>query len=182
MIFRWFSKGREPEHPAKHALPTVRFEASRVTETVKADLLASINEFEDLPVGEEEAIYEVALNSITRGRDLGMLAKALTELGVQKARAAYIASFLHNRATSLMQGERALASGLTEAKWTYSGAPCVTTNPPIEEELRRDALHKAANGKSYPIASGMLMDGRRVFPGREPGCKCIGSPIVGSCG
>jgi hypothetical protein len=114
-------KGR----PAR-SLPTVKFDASRVTQDVQDDLKATIRALSD--IGEEhfQAVYDAALESIKRGRDLGMLCRAISDLklpGMTKARAADIARLLNNRATTLMTTQRQLDAGITRARWLYSGAP-----------------------------------------------------------
>jgi hypothetical protein len=177
MISRFFTRRRKPDEKALR-IPTVRFDASLVTESVKADLWKTIQEFEDLPAGEERAIYEAALLSISRGRDLYVLSVALVDMGVAKERAADIALMLNNRASSIMEADRKVALGITHAQWTYAGAPCFSGRSPAAADRRRDAAHKAANGKLYPLATGMLIDGRHIHPGREPGCKCVSIVVV----
>ena len=179
MIRSWFAKGSNPDiAPSGPTLPTVKFDASRVTEAVKADLWTSIQEFEDLPVGEEEAIYEAALRSISKGRALNILSDALIGVEVPKARAAEIAILLNNRATAMMAADRQLALGITEGIWRYSGAPCLSGRPQSDADRRRDQAHKAADGKRYRLAQGLLIEGRLTHPGREPGCKCFSKPII----
>ena len=162
----------------KPTLPTVRFDASRVTHAVRADLRERINEFEDLPYGEEQTIYDAALAAVTKGGALDILASTLTGMGVPSGRAAEIARYLCFRASEIMNVERSVALGLTEAKWSYSGAPCYSTNTPTPAQCRQDATHKAANGRRYPIPTGMLIDGRRTHPGMEPGCKCVSVAVI----
>jgi hypothetical protein len=90
-----------------------------------------------------------------------------------------VALSLNNRASSLMQVDQQSALGITEAKWLYSGAPCfVSKHPAPADELRRDAEHKAANGKRYPLNEGLMIGGRLTYPGREAGCKCVANPVV----
>lgn len=177
MIFGWFSKGGEPL-PSKPTLPTVRFDSSRVKDHVKADLWASIQEFEDLPLGSEQAVYDAALRSIMKGRAFDILSRALVAMDVHKSRAAEITTLLHNRATAMMALDRQLALGITEGKWLYSGAPCYSTRRPSPADLRQDAAHKAANGKVFALTTGLVIDGRATHPGREPGCKCMANSVI----
>ena len=178
MAVGWLSKLRDKAPGKKPALPTVAFDASRVTDGIKADLWAKVQELEDLPNGQQEAVYEAALRSVSRGRDLHVLAKALTEIGVPSARASEIAFYLNNRATSMMNIDRMLSVGITEAKWLYSGAPCYCKYPPTDADLRRDEAHKAANGNRFPLAKGLQTNDGWAYPGRELGCKCIANGIV----
>lgn len=179
MILSWFTKLGSPDLPPNGpTLPTVKFDASRVTDAVKADLWESIQEFDDLPVGEGEAIYQAALCSISKGRALNILSDALTGIEVPKARAAEIAILLNNRATAMMDADRQLALGITEGIWLYSGAPCCSGRLQNDADRRRDDAHKAANGKRYLLAQGLLIEGRLTYPGREQGCKCSSKPII----
>jgi hypothetical protein len=159
-------------------LPTVRFDPQQVTETVKADLWANVQEFDDLPLGHEAEVYETALSSIQRGRDLYILSTHLIQLGVPKKRAFEISRYLNNRATSLMLIENWLKLGIDRANWLYSGAPCRSGRFPTETDRQRDNAHKSANGTSYQISNGMMVNGKWTHPGREPGCKCVALPII----
>lgn len=149
----------------RSSIPTVRFDRTRVTEAVKADLWTTVQEYEDLPVGEERAIYEAALEGISRGRDLGFITKAMTVRGMPQRRAGEIAHHLTNRAMGFIDTERMATLGITEARWLWSGACGVEG-------------HKAANGKMYDPQSGVKIGGRTTVPGREPGCSCVGNPVV----
>jgi hypothetical protein len=177
MVFGWFSKEAKPS-TGSQTLPTVRFDSSRVKDHVKSDLWANIQELEDLPLGSEQAVYDAALRSILKGRALDILSKALVKLDIPTARASEITLLLHNRATAMMALDRQLALGLTKGKWLYSGAPCYSTRQPTTTDLRRDAAHKAANGKIFPLIKGLVIDGRTTHPGREPGCKCVTNAVI----
>ena len=162
----------------QRTLPTVRFDPSRVTDAVKNDLWDRVQEFEDMPYGQEQAIYDAALASIVKGGALPILAGALTAMGVQRERATEISRYLWFRASAIMNVERMVALGLKEAKWRHSGAPCYTRVTPTQAQLHMDAAHKMADGKCYPILKGMLIDGRRTHPGMDPGCRCLSMAIV----
>src|SRR5271168_4676967 len=74
---------------------------------------------------------------------------------------------------------KSMSIGITHAIWLYSGAPCC--EDPKDRSLqdaRRDAAHKAADGQRYEIATGMLLDGKWVHPGQEPGCKCSSKSVI----
>lgn len=71
-----------------------------------------------------------------------------------------------------------IGAGLTEGKWLHSGAPCHASYPPTEEDLKRDAAHRAVNGKRFPLSRGMIIDGQATYPHTERGCKCVTNPMV----
>lgn len=175
MVFGWISKLASG---ACSTVPTVKFDASRVATAVREDLWARIQEFEDLPVGEEHRVFETTLRSVLSGRNVGLLTNALVEMDVPRLRATYIATYLNNRATSLMNVAKASSLGLTEGKWLYSGAPCYGTNDPSVAELEMDAAHKSVDRKKFPLDKGMKLNGSWTYPGIEPGCKCVMAPVV----
>ncbi|HEY5305172.1 MAG TPA: hypothetical protein VIJ52_00695 [Pseudolabrys sp.] len=163
-------------------IPTVKFDASMVTEAVKADLKQNILLLGDIDKNHFDQVYDAALRSITAGRDLHVLYSALVQMnigGMTKRRAEDIARLLNNKATALMQRTRQAAVGITQAKWLYSGAPCkINPKAPSDQDKRQDAAHRAANGKIFEISKGMFLDGKRTWPGVEPGCRCASMPVV----
>lgn len=171
-LWRRFSKRAGEASPAPttaNRIPTVRFDPARVTDAVKADLWANVRALGDVAEENLKPVYQVALQSILKGRDLGMLCDALTTMGgMTKQRAAEISHLLNNKATALMEDERRIALGITHAVWLYSGAPCGN----------HDAEHKAANGASYRIGEGLLIGGARTSPGREAGCRCVSRSVI----
>jgi hypothetical protein len=168
------------DHPASQAMPTVKFDPSTVTKTVKANLRRNIESLHDLEKKHIREIYEVALRSILAGRNIHMLTTALIAVeGISKGRAAEIARSLHKKATEQINRERQTSLGITNAKWLYANAPCMR-DPfhPTDAEVQRDAAHKAANGKRYEISKGLFVDGKWTWPGAEDNCKCISRSII----
>jgi hypothetical protein len=163
-------------------IPTVKFDASRVTEAVKADIRQNIIRLEEIDRNHFDRVYEAALRSISAGRDLRVLYNALIEMkisGMTKRRAADIALLLNNKATALMDRERLESLGIKHALWVYSGAPCeINPKEPTGQESQQNAAHKAANGKSFDVSKGMFLDGKWTWPGVEPGCRCMSRPVV----
>jgi hypothetical protein len=150
-------------------IPTVSFDATKVTETVKADLSQNLRAIQEIPSGDFEVIYDAALRSISAGRALGILCQALMTLdGMSKRRAKEISLALNNKATALMNAEQQERLGIKYAIWCYSSAPCG----------EQDSTHKAANGKPYLVTKGMFLNGRWTRPGREEGCKCVSRSMI----
>jgi uncharacterized protein with gpF-like domain len=159
-------------------IPTVSFDASRVSEAVKADLRNNILLLRDVDEHHFDQVYEAALRSITAGRDLSVLYNALMRMniaGMTKGRASDIAHLLNNNATALMTRERLDTLGIKQAVWRYSGAPC-EINP--KTPTGQDAAHRAANGKSFDVSKGMFLNGKWTWPGTEPGCRCVSKSCV----
>lgn len=182
--------GREPKPtvaPTRavepvNAIPTVSFDPKRVTEAVKADLKNNIKEAKEFDESNFQQIYDAALQSISRGGDLATLFNVIMKLnlpGMTKQRAGEISRSLNFKATALMQQDRQVLAGIKHAVWLYSGAPCqMNPKTPSAKDICQDAAHKAANGKWYEVAKGMLLNGRFTLPGREDGCKCSSRPII----
>src|SRR5665213_3871854 len=152
-------------------IPTVKFDASMVTEAVKADLKQNILLLGDIDKNHFEQVYDAALRSITAGRDLHVLYSALIQMnidGMTKQRASQIALILNNKASALIQRTHRLSVGITQARWLYS-APCkINPKNPSDQDKRQDAAHWAANGMIFEVSKGMFLDGKWTWPGVEP--------------
>ena len=177
-MFGFFSKRSDQRAKTRASVPTVKFDPKQLTKAIRADLSARINEFEDLPEGKQAQIFDAAVVMAEPGRDLSYLASALINLGVPKGRASYIALYLANRSTALMNVARMRDNGLSEGKWLYSGAPCYATNAPTIAELAIDEAHRTANGRRFLLDKGLKLHSVWTFPGLEPGCKCVTIAVV----
>ncbi len=170
-MFGWGKRQRDPKGQTLIRIPTVKFDAARVTETVKADLRQNIKSLNEVSPGDFDMIYDAALRSISAGGALHILYQTLMTIdGMGKRRAADISRSLNIKATALMQIEGQKRLGIEYAIWMYSGAPCGSAE--------QDAAHKAANGKPYLVDQGMLLNGFRTWPGREDDCKCVSRPVL----
>jgi hypothetical protein len=161
-----------------HGIPTVGFDASRITEPVKADIRRNIMLLEEVDESHFDQLYDAALRSISAGRDLSLLYNALVQMNIQgmtKRRAEEIARLLNNKATALMDRERQQSLGVKSALWLYSGALC-EINP--KKPTGQDAAHRAANGKPFDVSKGMFLNGKWTWPGVEPGCRCVSKSVV----
>lgn len=167
---------------AGYKVPTVKFDTERVTEAVKVDLKNNIKKIKEFDESSFEKIYEAALQSVSRGRDLGVLAAAIMDLklpAMTKRRAGEIALSLNNKATALMSRDQGMSKGIKYGIWSYSGAPCqINPKKPSAKDIRQDAAHKAADGKRYELAKGMRLNGKFTTPGREEGCRCASRAII----
>jgi hypothetical protein len=152
-------------------ISTVKFNPAKVTGTVKADLWQNIKLIKEVPSNDFDMIYDAALGSISAGRALHILYRALMTIdGMNKRRAEDISRLLNDRATALMLAEEQERLGIKYAIWLYSGAMCGS--------MEQDVIHKAANGKPYLVTKGMFLNGYQTWPGREEGCKCVSKPMV----
>jgi hypothetical protein len=185
MFSRLFGKrspvDQPPEQAHPHSVPTVKFDAGPVTDRIRADIEAAINGLSDIPKSRRPAIVQAAIQSVSAGRDLAVVARSIDESeidGMTKARASAIARFVNNRAAALINQQRQLANGITTARWVHV-ASCVPDprNATAEEKLR-DELHQNTDGKRFDVAKGMQIGERWTLPGYDEGCKCTSESII----
>lgn len=184
----WFIRKKakmssEPEEKVgRNRIPTVKFDASRVTEDVKLEIRESVAQIGEIDARHFDEIYDAALRSVSAGRDLHVLYEALMRIsadGITRRKAEEIARHINNRATSFMNRNRQKALGIEDAVWLYSGAPCMTnTHKPTAEEIRQDAAHKLASGTRFKASKGMFLDGKWTWPGQENGCRCFSKSVI----
>lgn len=151
----WFFGKRDKSVNAaaktKLQMPTVKFDQSRVTPAVEADIRTTLQGLPEIPAAKRQRIYDAALKSIRAGHALNILNDVLIGTGMDKRRAAEIDRLVNNRATSLIERERQSALGIREAVWRYFGAPCMfRPKTPSPEDIKRNAEHEAVNGKHFP--------------------------------
>ncbi len=162
-------------------MPTVKFDTSRLTATVLAEVESAVRELPEVTRENFGDVYDLTVRACARGGDMALLSGGLMEMdlrGMSWKRASQISRELWFRAKELMDRERQAELGITHARWRYANAPCmVDPANPSDSDLKRDAAHKAADGKVYVIADGLLIDGRLSWPGREPGCRCSSRSI-----
>jgi len=171
--------GRSKTEPVR-SIPTVKFDKSRVTARVRADLRRSISQIADIKKSDRDEVYAAAVKSIEAGRDLGSLARGLRDIcGLSQRRAAEIAHRLNGEATATMNADQQTGLGITHARWVYSGAPCVPhPKSATDDQWKVDAAHKAADGKTYEVSKGMKLAGVWVRPGQLEFCKCVSRSII----
>jgi hypothetical protein len=177
-LFRRRHKGKAAPASTNHGIPTVKFDRSRVTKEVRKDVEDAIATLPEIPAQLRKWLFDIAIESISRGRDLFILADALRQSDIpdmDAAKAGDIAGFLNNRATALMRENERLKLGITGAKWLSPGAPCFRTIHGLEHLAQ---AHVEASGKIYEISKGLLIEGRPSWPGRDRGCICVSTSVI----
>lgn len=115
-----------------------------------------------------EQLTEAMAASVTAGRDLGGLYKALTErMGVAQSRAKLIATDQNNKATSAIDRLRKQELGITQSLWKHI---------PVAKQPRPS--HMKADGAIYNNIEGCLIDGKLIWPGEEINCHCISRAVI----
>lgn len=175
---------RSRSSPGLQAMPTVKFDPSTVSKSVKLDLRRNIELLPDLERNHVKQIYELALRSISVGGDLHLFCTELMNMnvkGMTTGGAAEIGRSLSNKATALMGRERQASLGITHALWMYPNAPCMKDpfcSCPTAADVQQDSAHRAANGKKYEISKGLFVNGKWTWPGVEEGCKCSSRSVL----
>jgi len=121
-----------------------------------------------IPSQQFTAIEGAVMRSVQAGRDLKTLRDELIDLGAKsKKRAALIARDQNNKATAVMNKERCLSLGLTQAKWLHS-----------KGGVHPRPSHVAATGEVYDIAQGCYIDDEYIMPGEKINCRCVSQTVI----
>jgi uncharacterized protein with gpF-like domain len=147
---------------------TVRFKMSRAqNEAYQGVIGEQVALIKSIASQHLAAVEGVVMRSVQRGRDLGTLARELEEgHGVTKRRAAFIARSQNNMATATLVAARQVELGIM-ARWSHSAGGRV----PRPE-------HVAFSGQPYDPKRGAFLEGKWVWPGSEPNCRCVSIPII----
>ena len=174
------TEGQPSANDSQSKLPTVKFDETKLSPTVKAQLKKDITTSELIGKKNAPYIYSIALEALRSGRDAHHLYTGLMRIeGMQKGSAHRITRFLLNRASALMNIESSLSLGLTEAIWVYSKAPCMyDCKRPSEADLQQDADHRALDGKKFDIRTGVKVGETYIWPGSKEGCRCSSRSVL----
>ncbi|QCE35650.1 hypothetical protein FAI40_10105 [Acetobacteraceae bacterium] len=153
---------------------TVKF---RPTEEIKQAMALSIAEnvslIKSIASKYLTDVEGAVMRSALAGRDLATLSTELEEkYGATKRRAAFIARDQNDKVTAVVNRERRLALGITQAVWIHAGTP----KKPRPRHLR--AGHEKL---IFDIAKGAPVgddNGNYVQPGEEVYCGCTSRPII----
>lgn len=152
-------------------IPTVRFSMTKeMTEAVNGIVAENVNLIKSIPERYFTQVQTIALQSITRGRDLQYMTDELVkQTGITRRRAANIARDQNNKATAELSKVRQEALGITEGIWIHSGGG---------SEPR--PKHVKANGRRFKLAEGLPVGegGEYVLPGQEINCGCTWKPVL----
>lgn len=144
---------------------TVKFQTTAaMREAMDAIVAENVNLIRSIPEQYLARVQTITMQSVSRGRDLEVLAKSIEhEFGVTKRKAANIALDQNNKATASLRAIRERELGITTGIWRHSGGGKVPR-----------ASHKAFSGKEFDLAKGHdFGDGfGHVLPGQAIACRC----------
>ena len=115
-----------------------------------------------------KAVQTGVWQSAMRGGDLGTLTDEIkAKYGIAHRRAAFIARDQNNKAKAVIENVRRQELGITHAVWQHSGGGKV----PRPE-------HVAFSGKLFDLKKGAYLEGKWVWPGTEPNCRCTSRAVI----
>lgn len=150
---------------------SVKFKMTRAMRDVfNATRAQNVALIKSIPEQYLKNVEGAVMRSVQAGRDMGTLAKFLEKnYGVTRRRAAFIARSQNNLATASMNRVRQVELGITKGKWRHSGAG-----------KHPRPTHVKNNGKLYDVKRGWWDPAvkRYIWPGTEPGCKCVSISVI----
>lgn len=171
----------------KHGI-AVRFNLSReVNDVLQATIGENVSLIKSISSQYFTQVEGAVMRSVTAGRDLASLVTMLgpkvdlARIGMgQKPgesdksffartwrRASFIALDQNNKATAMISRTRQTSLGITENVWLHSGAG---KHPRPE--------HVAFSGRRFKLSQGAYLEKKWVWPGTEPGCRCVSKPVI----
>jgi hypothetical protein len=157
-------------------------EETKDTPALRKDIFDTIASIDDIPSLYHNELCALTLEACRRAPDLKLLSEAMRDLnipGLTWERTKSLSRFITRRTSSFIERERQLSVGIIEARWLYSGSPCIYDFDD-QSQIQRDAAHKAVGQKEYFVSKGMFIQGIWTYPGREYGCKCVCAGILPS--
>lgn len=144
---------------------------AQVNDVLRATMAEQIGLIRSIAQQHMTEVQGLVMRSVAKGGDLGELSKELRQrYGITRRRAEFIASDQNSKATATINRVRQEGLGITEAVWKHSHAG-KTPRP----------SHVAADGTVYKIKEGWAdpaLDGKRIWPGTEPRCRCFSRPVL----
>jgi uncharacterized protein with gpF-like domain len=145
---------------------------AEMRDVVGATVNANVSLIKSIPSQYFDQVEGAVMRSVQTGRDLAGLVVELERFsGISRRKAAFIALDQNNKATSAFTTARELALGIDEAEWHHSGGG-KEPRPTHVQAGREKVRYKISTGWYDPALK------RYVRPGEEPGCRCVGKPIV----
>lgn len=141
-------------------------------DVLQATVAQNVALIKSIPAQYLTNVEGLVMRSIQTGRDLGQVTKGLQhQFGVTKRRATFIARDQNNKATASLTRARQVELGIIEAEWLHSGAG---KHPrPTHVKAGRDRVRYDTRRGWYDPAVK-----KYILPGEEPGCRCVGRPVV----
>ena len=128
-----------------------------------------VAELEGVPDEQKGELHEVIWSAVmAMGRRADLFTKMLAkrfEIDINVAAAASM--FQTTMGRYVKDVSRRAKIGNAESKWMWSNAPC--DDAPHHEQL---------NGKRFRLEEGLVVRGKRIWPGSERGCRCCEGAVI----
>jgi uncharacterized protein with gpF-like domain len=166
---REFALMRQRNADLKASGMTVAFKPpTAAIDAYRAALAGQVALIEGIDRKHLKGVEDLVWRSVMKGYDMYSLSVGLQEkYGFTRDQAASIARHQANMAHVVIDNARKLELGITEAIWRHSGAGR-SPRP----------SHVAFNGKRFNIITGAFLDGKWVWPGSEPDCRCTSKSVI----
>ncbi|MGZ2484291.1 uncharacterized protein with gpF-like domain [Rhizobium pisi] len=152
---------------------TVQFQITpAMRDVMDATVHQNVALIKSIPAQYLEQVEGIVMRGVQNGRDLAVVSEELQKrLGVTRRRADFIARDQNQKATSAFNRVRQTELGLDEAEWHHSGGG---------KEPRPTHVRAGKDKVRYKISQGWYDPALKRFiqPGEEPGCKCVGRPVI----
>ena len=124
--------------------------------------------YEELVAGDVR--HPVARCIVGNERNLAITCPVVSEsLGLDKKKGEGVGRWLSFVAVARDNLQRALGTGITDAKWMSGDwTDCCTGK----------VRHASLDGKRYKLRQGLKIGNGHEIPGVRPGCKCGSQPVV----
>lgn len=148
---------------------TVGMQMSRtVNNTLQAVIAENVSLIRSIGDVYFRDVERAVLTSVQRGRDVAGLADELEKIAsVSRDKAVLIAVDQNQKATSEISRARMADSGCVYGRWRSS-----------RRARHPRQSHQEADGEIFPLAEGLMIDGKLTFPGMEINCGCRTEPVV----
>ncbi len=139
-----------------------------VQETYDAVVAENVSLIKSIPEQYMKSVEGAVWRGVASGGDLKSIVDTIMETKqVTRHRAAFIARDQNNKARASFENTHRLELGMKEAIWLHSHAGKVPR-----------PSHLAFDKHRYELTKGAFLDGKWVWPGTEPNCRCVSRGII----
>jgi hypothetical protein len=128
-----------------------------------------VSELEDVPDERKGELHEVVWAAVmAMGRQANTFTKQIAErFSIPLNTAATISMYQATMGRYVKDIARRSRTSTFESIWMYSNAPC--DDAPHHEKL---------DGRRFNLEEGLLVKGKRIWPGSESGCRCCERAVL----
>ena len=160
-------------------MPTVAFDSASASKSVRENVRKHIERLPEVGKKDRARIYDAAMLCILAGGDMKVLCDVLRSVeDMPTSRVVPLATWIERRAMAQITDERQRATGIKQAVWMHAGCCQKDWSDPTPEDASQERAHAEANGKTYSVGKGLLLNDKWTLPGNEEACKCVSRSVV----